>query len=250
MGDLFGGAKKIKDPGLKMDPSLLLAEKMMIQRQDDIASGRAPSYAKQAMDRTIDMSNKNAMSFAASGRGASSPSLAMRTAQLITQQNLMDGAQQSAMMETQQRQQADQMIGNQASAGRGVAMNVAAANQNAETNYRNGNMQMIGNLGAAGAMALSDETKKDNKKVTKESALKAVTEFLDSVEPYQYNYEGDDIVHNGVMAQDLEKSKLGKQMVVDTPNGKTVDYGQGFSALMASIAELDKKVNKISKKKA
>jgi hypothetical protein len=51
-----------------------------------------------------------------------------------------------------------------------------------------------------------------------------------------------------VMAQDLEKSKLGKQMVVDGPEGKMVNYGQGMAPLFAAIAELNQRTKKLEKK--
>ena len=48
-----------------------------------------------------------------------------------------------------------------------------------------------------------------------------------------------------VMAQDLEKSDIGKQMVIDTPDGKMVNYAQGMAPLFAAIAELNKRTKKL-----
>lgn len=81
----------------------------------------------------------------------------------------------------------------------------------------------------------------------------SVKKFLDQVHPYEYEYKEPDKFgegkHLGPMAQDLEKSDLGKRMVMDTPEGKMVDYGKGLSTMMASIAYLNEELEKIKKGK-
>jgi hypothetical protein len=47
------------------------------------------------------------------------------------------------------------------------------------------------------------------------------------------------------MAQELEKSKIGKSMVYDTPNGKMVDFGRGLGAMLAIQAQMNERLNKI-----
>lgn len=42
----------------------------------------------------------------------------------------------------------------------------------------------------------------------------------------------------GVMAQDMEKSKLGKSAIIETQRGKAIDIKKGLSLALASIAEL------------
>lgn len=74
--------------------------------------------------------------------------------------------------------------------------------------------------------------------------------FLDALQAYEYTYkhEGRDATTQmGIMAQDLEKTRLGKQMVVqDAVSGlKTVDFGRGFGAMLASQAELNKRIKKL-----
>jgi hypothetical protein len=49
----------------------------------------------------------------------------------------------------------------------------------------------------------------------------------------------------GVMAQDLEKSKLGKEAVKDTPKGKIVDYDNLGPKMLASIANLNERLKKM-----
>ena len=73
--------------------------------------------------------------------------------------------------------------------------------------------------------------------------------FLDALQAYEYKYkhEGPNATPQlGIMAQDLEKTRLGKQMVVENELGqKHVDFGRGFGALLASQAELNKRIAKL-----
>lgn len=89
------------------------------------------------------------------------------------------------------------------------------------------------------------------KKKIKPAKTKA-QEFLDSLKAYSYEYkdpnqpgakQGEML---GIMAQDLEKTSLGKQMVLDTPTGKMVDMGQGLAALLASQAYLNDQVKNLA----
>ena len=114
----------------------------------------------------------------------------------------------------------------------------------------------VGKSAAQTAMSkISDEdNKKEMKKDDKEFNSKS---FLDALQSYTYEYK-DKFKNNpqagegkrlSVMAQDLEKAgPVGKSMVIDTPQGKVVDYGRGFGAILAAQAELNKRLKKIEKK--
>lgn len=49
----------------------------------------------------------------------------------------------------------------------------------------------------------------------------------------------------GVMAQDLEKSPMGRSLVRDTPGGKMVDTGQAALAALAALAAMGKRMDRI-----
>lgn len=81
--------------------------------------------------------------------------------------------------------------------------------------------------------------------------------FLDALQATSFEYKNDtkskpgagDNRYLGVMAQDLEKAgPVGRSMVTDGPEGKSVDYGKGFSAILASQAELNSRLSEIEKK--
>ena len=123
-----------------------------------------------------------------------------------------------------------------------AAMQRSANNQNAQN-------AIIGAVATvAGAWLTSDRRAKKKIKPAKTKAQ----EFLDSLKAYSYEYKDPDqpgAKHGemlGIMAQDLEKTSLGKQMVLDTPTGKMVDMGQGLAALLASQAYLNDQVKNLA----
>ena len=116
--------------------------------------------------------------------------------------------------------------------------------------------QITGLIGAAapiiaGASMFSDRNLKKNIKSARNKDLlspKEIDGFLDSLYAHQYNYKnakhgkGKQV---GVMAQDLEKTQLGKQMVEDTAKGKRVNFGKGLGLVVASQARLNERLNAI-----
>jgi len=109
-----------------------------------------------------------------------------------------------------------------------------------------GGAQVAGASNAA--MFMSDENlKKDIKPGDKE-----ITSFLDAMKAHSYKYkdekhgEGKKV---SPMAQELEKTSLGKSMVKEGPDGKMVDYGAGFGAMMAAMASLNQRTKELEGKK-
>jgi len=129
-----------------------------------------------------------------------------------------------------------------------------------------GPMDMLGGLmgggfsgggGCGGGMGVmmsmfSDE----NCKTDVQNGDQEIRGFLDSVEPHSYEYK--DEYKNGLggpgeyvspMAQELEQTDLGADMVQDTPDGKIVDYGKGFGTLLAGMADVNKRLSAIEGRK-
>lgn len=99
-----------------------------------------------------------------------------------------------------------------------------------------------GAIGAA--LAMSDErSKKDVKDGTA-----AAQAFMDALEAKGYLYKNPSAPgaapgpQVGVMAQDLEASPMGSQMVVNTPAGKMVEPASGFPAVLASLSNLNERL--------
>ena len=126
---------------------------------------------------------------------------------------------------------ANAVSGNQIGVG-----NAAASNILGQTG-RMGNF-IQGGMQAGATLLASDERVKENiSEVSKEE----IKELKETIKAVKFNYkdssygEGDYV---GVIAQDLEKSKLGKTLVFEDSNGvKKIDTNKAISLLLAMIAE-------------
>lgn len=100
-----------------------------------------------------------------------------------------------------------------------------------------------GQLLSTGALLVaSDETKKKNIQDPD------MDEFLNSLHAKSFDYKdseapgASDGKNVGVMAQDVEKSKVGKTMVKNTKDGKMLDMHKGFGVVLAALAALHDKM--------
>jgi hypothetical protein len=104
------------------------------------------------------------------------------------------------------------------------------------------------------ATVFSDERTKTNVKDVKSSQF---DELLSALKAKQYDYKrkeygGKD--NTGVMAQDLEKSEIGRTMVLEVPTQdgprKVVDLKRALAAALASSAHLHHRIKKLEKEAA
>lgn len=136
--------------------------------------------------------------------------------------------------------------------------NVAAAQRVSQPDILNNALQ--GGMGMAMIGAtMSDE---DMKKIDGAISDEEIEEFLNNLEPAQYEYVDDALDKMeeredtrsegkkvGVMAQDVEKSKIGKQMVMEDEDGtKMLDGPQSIGALLATAASLNRRLKKLENK--
>lgn len=76
-------------------------------------------------------------------------------------------------------------------------------------------------------------------------------QFLRGLKAYRYKYrnaehgKGDQL---GVMAQDLERTRLGRQAVINAPGGKMVHGAKLVGALAAASASMNKRLEKLEKR--
>ena len=121
--------------------------------------------------------------------------------------------------------------------GRGDAQGasyIAQANQNAAFFDR-----LTNNVkeGAKYAAQTSDEREKINIKPVDKEDLKEMKSYLKA---YAFNYKNDELGKGdwiGVMAQDLEKSKLGKLLVEENNGVKVININKLLSLFLAYMAE-------------
>jgi len=115
--------------------------------------------------------------------------------------------------------------------------NAAGANSAAEAQADN---QNIATALTVASMFASDERLKENIEDFNAS------DFLDSLSPKTYNYKNSK--HGkptaSVMAQDLEKTQVGSSMVQNTPEGKMIDVTKATGPILASLADINKRLKK------
>ena len=199
----------------------------------------AKAQAKDAIDQfnlqnkqSVANANLQARNQAAAQNLAQSQALAQYNNQLKNQ-----AAQYNASIPQQQYQN---------------ALGKAGASANAYGNKANmymqqgaQNMNTLSGLAQAGAlmyMASDINAKQDIQKADFD-----VDDFLNSITSYKYSYkdpakngEGERL---GVMAQDMEQSPMGNEIVMDGPDGKQIDMKKALSASLAALARLNERLN-------
>lgn len=105
----------------------------------------------------------------------------------------------------------------------------------------------------AGGMSIPTSFSDEDSKMGVEDGRKSVRGFLDSIQPHEYEYKpevkgslfGGEGTYVSPMAQELEQTELGAEMVEDTPEGKMVDYGKGFGTLTAGLADVHSRLKRL-----
>lgn len=226
--------------------------------QDSLSAGQL----RQSLQQNI--SGQQAM--AASARPANA-TMAARTAAMSAGRMGSGLAGQQAMAGIAERQAAMQSLGNvlmtergqdlqaaqgsrdQSIRGFGMASDVATGNSREATRKeeeeRRGYLGLAGAGLAAGAMAFSDRRlKKDiaDGGADADAFIKGLKAYRFKYKDAKYGAEGD---HLGIMAQDLEATKLGRQAVVETGAGKAVHGARLATSLAAATARLGERLAKL-----
>ena len=227
-------------------------------RQQSLGQG-GPTVAQQQLQQAT---NRNIGQLAGRAAGARGPNQALALREGIRAQasaNQEAGAQ-SALLRAQEMQQAQQSYASdlarqQASKQSleqlkaGIRGQTQQLQTQANLNKQQGSKDLINNVAQAGMALFSDENMKKN---VKKADLQDLAEKIKAVkfeykQPNGESYQDGTIT--GVMAQDLEKSKLGKSMVMENGKGqKMVDLKKAVPVTMAAVSEIIKRLNKLEKK--
>jgi hypothetical protein len=245
------------------------------------AAGQGPSLADAQLKAASNRNLSQMMAAASASRGGNA-GLQQRQVRQQGAQAGREVAETSAINRMQEQQQARNMLANQLNsqqqmAGANVrdyttgglqaatdpykllsqfeetrfAQDVARRNgvKEQQSAIQGGGMQAASTIGSM--FAGSDERGKENIK----PADKKVQAFLDALSAKSYNYKDTNKpgtaegTRTGIMAQDLERSDMGKELVTDTPSGKMVNTQQGFGAVLAAQSELNKRLKALEGKK-
>lgn len=241
--------------------------------QDTIA-GNTPSVAQIQQQQAFDqLRAQQAGQAAAAGRGGNS-ALAMRTA--ANNIGTLGAAQASAssLLRAQEQATARGQLGDVTNAGRSTDVNIAGANQTSDINTRsqditqqnnlgnqalqanandvnaqsakinakNQQLQQIGNLASTGLGVLSTLSDERAKTDIRPESTDEIRDFLAQITPAAYRYRGFAEPKVGVMAQDVERSGMGRTIVRETPAGKAIDIPSATGAMLAALADMHRRV--------
>lgn len=104
---------------------------------------------------------------------------------------------------------------------------------------------MIGAVGTALPYIMSDMTQKTD---IEPASGADISDFLGKLHESTYRYKNEKHgkgEHFGIMAQDMEKSRVGRTIVVQTPEGKMLDVKKALGALLASGAYQEKRIREL-----
>lgn len=231
------------------------------------AAGQGPSVAQAQLEQSTQANQAQQMALANSARGGAMQQAAARR-QAIQQGAIaqQQAASQAAGLRAQEMASAQSAYAQNASAIRQGDQNVMqqeASNQSSWANAQNASAQINAGIGTGNA----DRSSKNNSSLMamgksmlggllsdrrmKENVHEAdddMRRFLDALQPYQFEYKGQPGTHYGVMAQDAERSPVGDSFVEDGPGGvKTLDPNQGFGAVLAALANLNKRLEGVER---
>lgn len=192
---------------------------------------------------------------AAQLRAAEQAGAEQQLAQFLAQRAQIEaGAQGMSLQEALARQQVlaqlEQLRGADTLARQQAAIGAAAQ---ARQTQQQGLGGLIGGIAAIGASALAPAAapavaSDKNLKTNVEPAKAEAKRFLDELTAYTFKYKNSDEPMMGVMAQDAEKSKLGKYLVETKDSKKMLNGKKTMSAMLASLAYLNDRMNQIESK--
>lgn len=233
-----------------------LAYKELLRKR---ALGQVPSAAEMQLKQAADRATAQSFGMAKSFKGTS-PAFLQKAALQTQADAASQLSRDAAILRAQEQQAAESAYGSELTKEaqsrqnlaqlraqtRGDVERIKAGQVAAEQENR---MRLISGLGQ-GLATLSDKEEKKNIKLLKEKELK---EMLKDISPSKFEYKDENKegagkgTFVGVMAQDLEKSKLTKDLVKDTKDGKKVDFGKAIGTILASQSVLNEEIEKIKK---
>jgi len=149
----------------------------------------------------------------------------------------LEQARLQAQMEIERLRAEQQIAQNQAI----VAQSEGSANRS--SGVWGGLMTGAGLLGAAALM--SDRNVKKN---IKPEEGKKLNEFMDALESYEFDYKDESLgkgKQHGIMVQDLEKSEIGKGLVIETPIGKAINTTKAVGPIFSALNQINRRQKKL-----
>ena len=242
------------------------------------ATGATQGAGEMAVQRQAGNAMANNTSAAQMSRGANA-AMAGRNAMRANADLGVNAAGQAGIAQLQDQQSAQNQLGGLLGATRGQDIQTAGANQQAQLGQQQLQLsalaQMLGvdqaalqadlakrgiqmqdkgmlpTLLQAGGQTVAAAASDERLKRDIVDADEQVDEVLANLSPKAYSYKDEKYgvgPRVGIMAQDLERSTLGREIVIDTSEGKMLDVNKALSLALAAVARLDARVRDLEDK--
>lgn len=169
-------------------------------------------------------------------------------AQLQTQANIAGANNQVSTNALNQKAQQDLAANQLAAAGQAGQTSVGAGDVAAKFADAEAKKEaaLLGGLGTAGAALLASD-RREKTDITKAEA--EIAEFTSTLKPYAFRYREPEKPGRapgqrfGIMAQDLEKSAVGRTLVREMEDGtKAIDVPQSIGAILATLSAMNRRI--------
>lgn len=257
-------AYEVNAASFEADPAYQQERQML--RREIYTPQVGPSPAELLMRQESEKIGRQAAGQMASQRGVN-PSLAAQSAATLATNARMDASGKAGVLRAQESTEAKALREQQRQTYLGAmeserqaqitregmqsgAYQAAAEQQfQAEESSRDRSSSFISGIGQGATTAAMFAASDRNSKKNISDGANEVRSFLDALEAKTYEYKngkqpGANGERLGVIAQDIEKTPM-DYMVIDTDKGKQIDYGQGFGAILAALADMHGRVKEL-----
>tara|TARA_R100001510_G_C7645866_1_gene203192 strand:+ start:490 stop:1272 length:783 start_codon:yes stop_codon:yes gene_type:complete len=215
------------------------------QEQQQAIEGRLErSEAAQQVAEGVDEQRSGLMGLGAQARGPFSGATRQQFGSAAEQARML-GAGQMALADAAALQGLDQDISAYEDLGEQQRTSFGLGEAQRRASFSANRLATLGNIGsqvAAQAIQKSDERMKTDVTPGEEDIRK----MLDSIQAYKFKYKGDDEDRVGVMAQDMERTPMGRSSVVDVGGVKHIVEDPSKS--LAMMKYLDDRIKKLESK--
>jgi hypothetical protein len=233
--------------------------------------GQQVQLANAAAGNTTNQTNAQLAQASSLANASNQTGANTASAQLANQVALANAASQNQTASTNATLGTQAAVANAGNATTTNAQNITAKNDLA-TNALTGSGQAItGAVGAAQAQATAQQSANQLKAAEIGAAASTgaallsdrraktdvrpgdldVDAFLRDLKAYNFKYKDPTAPgaapgqRTGIMVQDLERNRLGRSLVRETPAGKAIDVNQATGAALAALASLNARVSKV-----
>jgi hypothetical protein len=213
------------------------------EQQAAIEGRQQRSEAAQQVAQGVQQQQSGLMGLGAQSRGPFSGAARQQFGAAASQAGML-GAGQMAMADVGALQGLEQDITAYEDLGEQQRTGFGLGEEQRRNSFAAQRLATLGQIG--GGVASAFQKSDERTKTDIEPGEEDIRKMLDSIEAYKFKYKGDDEDQVGVMAQDMEKTPMGRSSVVDIGGVKHIMEDPSKS--LAMMKYLDERIKKLEGK--